>query len=123
MPTRFYDRNDRRLVYDYNSNLNQGFGRDAKTRTTETTGLSKFFIDYHSHSEQLVDALQEWSRKVRFTLCKYEQGFFDIDNQEPVESMNKGFTGYMKKHLEKEPVYQEQILTPIIEIEREHKQS
>jgi hypothetical protein len=36
--------------------------------------------------------------------------------------MNKGFMGYMKKHLEKEVEYKQQILALIDEIETNHKQ-
>ncbi|MGA9843158.1 MAG: hypothetical protein WBQ25_12650 [Nitrososphaeraceae archaeon] len=110
------------MVYNYDPNLVQCFRHVTKIHTTEETGRSKFFIDYHSHSEQLVDALKEWARKLRFTSCKYEQGFFDVDSQGPIESMNKGFMRYMKKHLENEDEYNEQILTPIIEIEANHRQ-
>jgi hypothetical protein len=61
------------MDYHHNSSLTD----DTSIRTTETIDQSKFFIDYHSHSLQLVDALQVWAKKVRFTSCKYEQGFFD----------------------------------------------
>lgn len=119
-PIRFY--NGRRVVYNYNSDLSQDFGRAKNLSTTEGTGLSKFFIDYHSHSLQLIDALKEWANRIRFTSCKYEGGFFNIEDQKPIESMNHGFMRYMKKHLEKEEEYQQKILTLIIKIETDHKQ-
>jgi hypothetical protein len=110
------------MVYHYDSNLFQYSGYGTKAYTTKATGQSKFFIDYHSHSIQLVDALHEWVNNVKFTSCAYEQGIFNIDYQEPVESMNKGFMQYMKKHLENEEAYQQQILGLIVEIETTHKQ-
>jgi hypothetical protein len=119
-PIRLYEKDGRRMVYDYNRNIfrNQ---RDSTTAISpEETGLSRFFIDYHSHSEQLVDALNNWARKVQFTSCKYEEGIFSIDYQQPLESMNKGFMRYMKKHLEKETKYG--ILTSVSEIETSHRE-
>jgi hypothetical protein len=106
------------MGYILDRNIRTSGESDTSEVWNEAERISGFFRDYHSHSEQLIDSLQEWGKKVRFTSCKYEQGLFDIDHQEPIELMNKGYLVYMKKHLEKEPVYQEQILTPIIEIEK-----
>jgi hypothetical protein len=121
-PIRFYDKNGRRMVYNYNSSLPQNIRSNTRVYTAETPGQSKFFIDYRSHSIQLADALREWFDQVKFTSYRYEQGSLDIDNQEPVESMNKGFMRYMKEHMKKEEAYQQQILALIVEIETTHKQ-
>ena len=80
------------------------------------------FLHIIIHTQRAVDALREWVNNEKFTSCRYEQGILDIDNQEPVESMNKGFMQYMKKHLKKEEAYQQQILALIVEIEFTRKQ-
>jgi hypothetical protein len=81
-------------ILNYNIRTSSEF--DTAEARNEAERISRFFRDYHSHSEQLVDALQKWAKKVRFTSCKYEQGFFNIDNQEPIQLMNKGFLIYIK---------------------------
>jgi hypothetical protein len=112
---------DRRM--DYISNCSGTIHPKLHSETSRSAEDKRreFFINYQQHSVQLVDSLIEWGRKVRFTSCQYEQGLLDIDFQEPVESMNKGFMRYMKKHLEKEEVYQP-ILALVGEIETSHKQ-
>jgi hypothetical protein len=118
-PIRLYNRNDRRMAYDYNRCLSRGHRGNTTAILTEPTRPSSFFIDYHSHSEQLVDALKVLGDKLQFTSCKYEGGLLDIKEQ--TETMNKGFMRYMKKHLEKETKYQS-ILTSFSEIETSHRE-
>jgi hypothetical protein len=96
-PIRVYHKDDRKLVYYYNRNITWCQGHSTTALSRQEAGLSKFFINYHSHSEQLVDALNDWTKKVEFTSCKYENGVFENDSQQPLESMNKGFMRYMKK--------------------------
>jgi len=110
------------MDYTLNRNIRSSHECNTTEIQNEAERVSRFFTHYHSHSEQLVDALREWVNNVKFTSCRYEQGILDIDNQEPVESMNKGFMQYMKKHLEKEEAYQQQILALIVEIEFTRKQ-
>lgn len=109
------------MVYDYNRSVCRNREDYSESGSTEESRLSRFFIDYHSHSEQLVDALKAWGERLRFTTCKYEEGQLHLDCQKPIQSMNSGFMPYMKKHLEKEDKYQP-MLKSVSEIEQDHIQ-
>lgn len=71
--------------------------------------------DYHSHSVQLVGALKDWGKRLRFTMCKYDSEFH-IENAVEIPPSKKGFMMYMIKHLEKEEKYKP-ILATAFEIE------
>jgi len=111
------------MEYSYNGSKSCSPQYGTKTIPTETTAtgieLSKFFIDYHSHSEQLVDALKEWMKRLRFTTCRYENGFH-LDNAVEIPPSEKGFMAYMIKHLQKEQKYKP-ILSTAFEIEDSRK--
>jgi hypothetical protein len=123
-PIRVYDRNGRRMGYDYNKCRYRISQDGTTTISTEATAagirLSTFFTKYHSHSEQLVDALKEWIKRLRFTTCRYENGRFHIENAVEIPPSEKGFMAYMIKHLQKEEEYKP-ILTTAFEIEDSHK--
>lgn len=119
-PIRIYDRNGGRMVYDYNRSVTSGYGHNTAASCTEELRLSEFFINYHSHSTQLVDALKNWSGHLRFTSCKYEDGFLDTESPIEIPPSDKGFMRYMKKHLQTETKYRP-ILKTALEIEEDHK--
>jgi hypothetical protein len=83
------------MDYDYNPGLSRGYGDNTTAIPTEEYRLSKFFIDYHSHSLQLVDALKDWGEGLRFTSCKYEQGFFDKEDSREIPPSDKRFMRYI----------------------------
>lgn len=109
------------MVYDYNPGLSRGYGDNTTAVRAEELRLPRFFINYQSHSEQLADALQEWSDRLRFTSCKYENGFLDTENSVEIPPSDRGFMRYMKKHLEMEERIKT-ILTTAYEIETSHRE-
>lgn len=75
---------------------------DTQAETREQRG---FFISrehYGSHSQQLVDALQEWIKDLSFSSCEYIDGRLQENIIENVEPEYTPYMNHMKRHLEKD---------------------
>jgi len=92
-----------RLVSIANKNsLRAGIENDngisISTENSEEKRKRAFFRHYRRHSQQLVDALKQWSSQLDFIDYEYSNGELHRHNQKLIEPYVP-FMNYMKKHL------------------------
>ena len=97
-----------------NNSFNTGIENDNRISISTENSTEKrqraFFSDYRRHSQQLVDALKQWSSQLEFIDYEYSDGELNRSNQKFLEPYVP-YMDYMKKHLESNE-YGEDFINP-----------
>jgi hypothetical protein len=84
------------------------WGRDRSIKfyiqqtTCETSGFFRWQNDYKTHASQLITAIQQWSNRITFTSCEYDEGRLICSSGDTNPNVTDiDFMEYARQHLEK----------------------